>query len=505
MAMPCGRFNASLTKDPDHPGALFNLGIAYMHLHQWVEAEESTRRYLKSVPDDYRACIRLGMILRELKELEPSIIILQQAAALKETSATAHRELGFSLLEADRWDEACLAFRQALSIKPQSVPAWCGLGEACERKGPPGLALDAYREALRSLEPSSQGPIYVSLGWLYCKLHDWGEARKALEEAIAKGERDPEILLDLGYVLYKAGDYEAALEQARILDKLGADLGERLRTIISKDRLENPSRPESSTASSSISAKRARSQTGNGSIPEKAEEAVPPSADPDIAASPNSDDPQSSTGLSAVFFQNIDPEVSLDGPVTGGVEMNFERASAGQPPSGWDGEYPYASLKVQADSPPEGTLQYLRFEKKEGTGRALFTYRFNEISGVVGIEFDLCCNDKNKLLLGFFVEKDGDFQRSIHTKILRSEGQITPMILLQGESAPYLLGSWVHVKYVVDLIAGRVNGYLDSTHLVHDLMLQANPESLNMLAIHDNINSTGVLLLANIRVYPYVD
>lgn len=193
------------------------------------------------------------------------------------------------------------------------------------------------------------------------------------------------------------------------------------------------------------------------------------------------------------------PEETVIGPA--GIELSFENESVGQKPGGWEGDYGFASLSVQADTPPKGTNQYLAFDKKEGAGKALYTYHFGNINGVVGIEFDLRCNDKNKFLLGFYIEKDGDFQQSIHTKILRSEAQTTPTIHMQGESAPYLLGSWAHIKYVVDLNLGKLNGYIDSTHVVRDLPLQQNPGYLNTLSIRDNINTTGNLLLANIKVY----
>lgn len=184
-----------------------------------------------------------------------------------------------------------------------------------------------------------------------------------------------------------------------------------------------------------------------------------------------------------------------------GVELSFESETAGQKPSGWEGEYPYAALTVAADTPPKGTAQYLLFDKKDGAGKALYSYSFAKIGGMVGIEFDLRCNDKNKFLLGFYIEKDGDFQQAIHTKILRSEAQTTPTIHMQGESAPYLLGSWAHIKYVANLTTGTINGWIDGTHVVRDLPLPTIPDYLSTLSIRDNINTTGNLMLANIKIY----
>ena len=193
---------------------------------------------------------------------------------------------------------------------------------------------------------------------------------------------------------------------------------------------------------------------------------------------------------------------SASGNGAGGVSLDFEDDDVGQPPRNWTGSYDYASLTVQAETPPRGGHQYLCFEKKAGAGKAYYSLRFPDVTGVIGIEFDVRCNDKNKFLLGFYIEKDGDFQRSVHTKILRSEAQTTPTIHMQEESAPYLLGSWAHVKYVVDLNQGKINSYIDNTHVGRDLPLEPNPGMLNTLSIRDNINTTGILLLDNIKVYP---
>ena len=193
---------------------------------------------------------------------------------------------------------------------------------------------------------------------------------------------------------------------------------------------------------------------------------------------------------------------SGEAPGTPQLALDFEDEPVGQAPANWQGDYDYAELLVADDTPARGSQQYLRFDKREGSGKAHYHTTFPAVTGRVGIEFDLRCNDKNKFLLGFYVEKNGDFQQAIHTKILRSEAQSTPTIHMQGEAAPYLLGSWVHIKYIVDLDAGTLNGMIDSTHVVRDMPLQPNPGMLNTLSIRDNINTTGVLLIDNIRIYP---
>ncbi len=191
------------------------------------------------------------------------------------------------------------------------------------------------------------------------------------------------------------------------------------------------------------------------------------------------------------------------GEVKGGVELAFEDDQLGQHPTGWEGDYEYASLTVESATPSKGSNQYLCFQKREGRGKALYSYRFSEVSGgKVEIRFDLCCSEKNKFLLGFYIENQSDPKQSIHTKILLSEAQTTPTIHMHGESAPYLLGSWANIRYVIDLDEAKVDGYIDNTHVARDLPLQPNPGRFDTLSIRDNINATGVLLLNNIRVRP---
>ena len=137
------------------------------------------------------------------------------------------------------------------------------------------------------------------------------------------------------------------------------------------------------------------------------------------------------------------------------VEINFHDDTVGQKPAGWEGDYDYAVLTVEDENPPAGGGKYVCFRKPEGGGKAFYACRFPEIHGKCAIEFDLCCQEKNKFLLGFYV----------------------------------------------DLDEGIINGYIDSTHVAHDLSLVQNPGSLNTFSIRDNINTTGVLMLANLKVY----
>jgi hypothetical protein len=183
--------------------------------------------------------------------------------------------------------------------------------------------------------------------------------------------------------------------------------------------------------------------------------------------------------------------------------QNFNDETEGEIPKGWTGQYDYASLVVSSQTPAPGSKKCMRFEKRSGSGSAYFSCRFPEIEGKVGVEFDLRCDDKNKYLLGFYIEKDEDFRQSIHTIVHRTSPQVSPTLRVQGEPTQYSLGTWRHMKYEIDLKSNTVNGFVDGTLVASGVKLATPPSSVNTLSIRDNLATTGILLIDNIRIYKF--
>ena len=180
--------------------------------------------------------------------------------------------------------------------------------------------------------------------------------------------------------------------------------------------------------------------------------------------------------------------------------QGFDDEPTGVQPANWDGQYDYASLTVDESDPAPGSSKALKFEKRTGAGGASYSCTFPKASGRVIVEFDIRCDDKNKYLLGFYLEKDGDFKQSIHTVVHRLDSRSQPSLRIHGEPVPYELGTWRRVKYDINLVAGTVAADIDGQRLVDDNKLVSPPPYLNTLSIRDNLATTGVLMLDNIRV-----
>lgn len=197
------------------------------------------------------------------------------------------------------------------------------------------------------------------------------------------------------------------------------------------------------------------------------------------------------------------PEVAPPAPVAGGVvfEQNFDNEQSGTRPAGWNGEFAYANIQVFNAVTANRTGNAMKFEKKEGSGSTHYRTRFPEGKGKFNIEFDICCEKKNKYFLGVYIEADEDFRKAIHTVIHTPEDGSQSSLRIQGESIPYQLGSWVHIKYEVDLPNAVVDGYVENKKVVSGARIPGTPELVNTISIRDNPATIAILYLDNIKIY----
>jgi cell division septation protein DedD len=230
----------------------------------------------------------------------------------------------------------------------------------------------------------------------------------------------------------------------------------------------------------------------------KTESTAPSPAEAPAQAAPEAFEP--TTKLEAV-----QPQAASAAPAASGkriiFEQTFDDEEPGTQPRGWQGEYDYAQLVVDTASPAPGSKACLKFEKRTGAGSAHYVCRFPKAAGLVVVEFDIRCDEKNKYLLGFYVEKDEDFKQSVHTIIHRLDSRSQPTLRVQGEPVPYDLGTWRHVKYELNLLAGTATAFVDGQEVVRDAKLASNYGYVNTLSIRDNLATTGVLYLDNIKIY----
>ncbi len=140
--------------------------------------------------DSFRQNFVLGALLRRAGRSKEAVIPLSRAAALREDNTQALWELAWAQQEADLPKEAAGTLDKLLKLQPHDASL-----------------LNFY-------------------GYLLAD-QDWrlDQARKMIEEAVEKEPDNPYFLDSLGWVLYRQGHYEEALDQLiEAANRLGDDL-----------------------------------------------------------------------------------------------------------------------------------------------------------------------------------------------------------------------------------------------------------------------------------------
>ena len=133
-------------------------------------------------PDFAEARYNLGNTLKELGKLDEALASYTQAIALKPDFAEAHYNLGNTLKELGRLDEALDSYTQAIVLKPDYAEAHSNLGVTLKELGKLDEALASYTQAI-ALKPDFAEAHY-NLGNTLKELGRLDEALDSYTQAI---------------------------------------------------------------------------------------------------------------------------------------------------------------------------------------------------------------------------------------------------------------------------------------------------------------------------------
>ena len=128
-------------------------------------------------PDYAEAHNNLGITLQELGRLDEAEVSYTQAVALKPDYAEAHYNLGNTLKELGRLDEAEASYIQAIALKPDFAEACSNLGNTLQELGRLDEAEASYTQAI-ALKPD-YAEAHYNLGLFFSQVN---EIEKAVEQ-----------------------------------------------------------------------------------------------------------------------------------------------------------------------------------------------------------------------------------------------------------------------------------------------------------------------------------
>ena len=198
---------------PNDAEAHSNLGIVLKNLGQLDDAVSIFRRAIKLKPDFAEAHNGLGNALQDLGQLENAVTSYREALKLKPNFAQAHTNLGVVLQALGQLDAALVSCQRAVVIKPDFAEAHYNLGNIQKALGQFENAVASYRRAIE-LKPDF-ADAYTNLGAVFQAL---GQSNSAVESCLLAVRIKPECAeahYNLGNVLKELGRPNEALASFR--------------------------------------------------------------------------------------------------------------------------------------------------------------------------------------------------------------------------------------------------------------------------------------------------
>ena len=168
---------------PEHQFGWKILGALFAQKGMKNEALNANQRSLHLAPLDAEAHSNLGNTLNELGRLEEAEASLRQAIALRHDYAEAHNNLGNTLQALGRLAEAEACLRQAIALKPDFPEAHNSLGHTLQLLGRLDEAEASLRQAITFRSEYSEA--HNNMGITLNELGRLEEAEASLRKAIA--------------------------------------------------------------------------------------------------------------------------------------------------------------------------------------------------------------------------------------------------------------------------------------------------------------------------------
>jgi len=228
---------------------------------------------------------------------------------------------------------------------------------------------------------------------------------------------------------------------------------------------------------------------------------MPPRPSGEVPAPTDSQQALRRASLAASMGESSSMMNAGDGPI---FSQNFQDTPVGKKPDNWEGQFDISTLEV-VDTTNLGTgnrpARALKYEKKTANGQVYYHCGIPNARGRVSFEFDLCCLEKNRYLLGIYLEKDKDFRRSLHTIVHLANPRGPASLRLHGTPTNYNMGQWVHVRFDINMHRNTFSAFVDGNKILENEAVDNMPDSINTIAIRDNHPTTGTLLISNLQVY----
>jgi Tfp pilus assembly protein PilF len=182
--------------------------VKVLYDFDWAGAGRDFRRAIGLNPGYARAHQWYGLYLARIGRFDEAFAEMKKAQELDPLSLVINSLVGWVFLQARRYDEAIEQLRQTLAMDPSFAFAHFALGRAYMEKRMYPEAIAEFRAGLASGDPR----FIASLGYAYAVSGRQAEARKILDELLARSKRGYFPSWTIAMIYIGLGDKDRAFE-----------------------------------------------------------------------------------------------------------------------------------------------------------------------------------------------------------------------------------------------------------------------------------------------------
>ncbi len=221
-------FERATELDPNYPEAWYQAGFCYGVLGRHQDALKASRQAAKLRPEWAEAFVNIGASSYSLGQYKEAVDAYRLALRIDDNADTQY-SLGLTLNKLNRTDEEVLAYRRAITMKPDHANALERLGAAYFKQKRYSESAQAY-DQLKTYRPDAK--TYNALGESYLESNKPDDSLQAFNSALGYDPEFDKARYNLGRTYIKLGNPEMARVQYEILKNARSDWADRLYVLI---------------------------------------------------------------------------------------------------------------------------------------------------------------------------------------------------------------------------------------------------------------------------------
>jgi len=182
--------------------------LNYYNEQRYDDAEKLIKSILQNFPDHLFSLKILAVIYSQTGKAKDAVKINQKIVTLSPNDPEVHNNLGISLKNIDKLDEARSSFEDAIKLNPKYANAYYNLSTIFDKKDMHTEALNANQKAIQLGLQTVEA--YIKLGLKLYQCDRFKEAEESYRQAISLESNHPELYFNLGNTLFKQRNLKEA-------------------------------------------------------------------------------------------------------------------------------------------------------------------------------------------------------------------------------------------------------------------------------------------------------